>query len=106
MSLYMIAIYMYLFCQGLSFFFSVGHAHKVSELNVLHTVACRAHLLVHLVATTNAVEHGNKVRGCREGGREERRRRGREGGEREEGREEERDWYPHLWWSRALKRPL
>lgn len=72
----------------------MGHTHKVSKLDVLHTVTRRAHLLVDLVSTTNTVEQGNEVMGG--GG-------GRSAGE---GGREERDWHAHLWWSRALKRPL
>lgn len=65
------------------------HAHKIPEFNVLHTVTCRAHLLVDLVATTNAVEHVKPGEGVREGGGGENQERGgcREGyrGEEREG---------------------
>lgn len=50
----------HLLSQSFSLSLRVRHPHQVSEGQVIHAMAGRAHLLVHLVPAANAAEEENK----------------------------------------------
>lgn len=49
---------------GLGLFFGMADANQIAVGNILHRVASRAHLLVHLIAATNAADRNQSIDLC------------------------------------------